>query len=291
MTKSSRLSLQQCVSLACLLDVTTPKPGNVHRGADFEDTTFLDFVLSATAIAPVIANVDARNIGSTILDAIRATRRVTNANTNLGIVLLMVPLAALARSGRGATCARMKMLLNDLHARDAQCVYEAIRLAKPGGLGDVERNDVHAEEVPASLLEAMASAAERDTIAREYVSGFALTIETLAPRLSKSVAQHGVVMGILDTFVWILATEEDSLIRRKCGPHVASEAALGAMNVLDAGPPDSESYCKSLSELDFWLRSDGNRRNPGTSADLVTAAVFLCLWDSRIDFDLVSQFR
>ncbi|MCH2582712.1 MAG: triphosphoribosyl-dephospho-CoA synthase, partial [Planctomycetes bacterium] len=32
-----------------------------------------------------------------------------------------------------------------------------------------------------------------------------------------------------------------------------------------------------LEELDGWLREDGNRRNPGTSADLVAACLVLGL--------------
>ena len=44
------LSIGQCASLACLLEVSAPKPGNVHRGADFEDMTFADFAASRFAI-------------------------------------------------------------------------------------------------------------------------------------------------------------------------------------------------------------------------------------------------
>jgi triphosphoribosyl-dephospho-CoA synthetase len=49
-----RWSIGQCATLACLLEVTASKPGNVHRGCDFEDMTFLDFAVSATAIGPVM---------------------------------------------------------------------------------------------------------------------------------------------------------------------------------------------------------------------------------------------
>ena len=84
------LSTEQCAILACLLDVTAPKPGNVHRGADFEDTTFLDYAASAVAIGPAMRDAVDRRVGRTVLDAIRATRAVTPRNTNLGIVLLPV---------------------------------------------------------------------------------------------------------------------------------------------------------------------------------------------------------
>ncbi len=69
----------------------------------------------------------------------------------------------------------------------------------------------------------------------------------------------------------------DSLIARKCGAEVAQKAADWAAEVLAAGEPGSETYQQALSNLDFWLRSDHHRRNPGTSADLVTAALFAAL--------------
>ena len=89
------LDLTQCVTMACLLDVIAPKPGNVHRGADFEDATFLDFAASAVAIGPVIARAKEQALGQTILQAVQARRSVTSTNTNLGIILLLSPLAGL----------------------------------------------------------------------------------------------------------------------------------------------------------------------------------------------------
>ena len=41
---------------------------------------------------------DRQPVGQTILAAIRATRAVVDSNTNLGIVLLLAPLAAVPRS-------------------------------------------------------------------------------------------------------------------------------------------------------------------------------------------------
>src|SRR5271163_4343442 len=82
------------VQAACLWEVTARKAGNVHRYRDFSDLTYLDFVLSAAAIAPVLAAAGSRRVGSTVLECIQATRRVVQTNTNLGMVLLLAPLAA-----------------------------------------------------------------------------------------------------------------------------------------------------------------------------------------------------
>src|SRR3954464_731850 len=85
-----------CAQIACVLEATARKPGNVHRFADFDDLTHLDFLLSATAIAPVMDEAPRRRAGETVLEAVQATRRVTATNTNLGIVLLLAPLASVS---------------------------------------------------------------------------------------------------------------------------------------------------------------------------------------------------
>src|SRR5438094_331987 len=59
---------------ACIWEATARKPGNVHPFTDFADTHYLDFLLSAAAIAPVLAQAPGRRIGQTVLDAVRATR-------------------------------------------------------------------------------------------------------------------------------------------------------------------------------------------------------------------------
>src|SRR5262245_39419818 len=92
-----RLPTGLCAQAACLLEATARKPGNVHRYRDFDDTTYLDFALSAAAAAPAIEAAAGRRVGATVLEAVTATRRVSAANTNLGIVLLLAPLAAVPR--------------------------------------------------------------------------------------------------------------------------------------------------------------------------------------------------
>jgi triphosphoribosyl-dephospho-CoA synthase len=52
--------------------------------------------------------------------------------------------------------------------------------------------------------------------------------------------------------------------------------------VLAAGWPDGEVGVARLDEFDAWLRADGHARNPGATADLVTAALFAALRDGTI---------
>src|SRR5262245_4178083 len=83
------LTVADCVHLACVLEATARKPGNVHRYQDFDNLTYLDFILSAAAVAPILGATAERGVGLAVRDAIRATRRLANTNTNLGIALLL----------------------------------------------------------------------------------------------------------------------------------------------------------------------------------------------------------
>ena len=87
------------VQLACLLEASAPKPGNVSPGRPFRDMGFDDYLASAAAIGPAFTRVGERDLGGTILEAVQATRRWTRANTNLGIVLLAAPIARAAARG------------------------------------------------------------------------------------------------------------------------------------------------------------------------------------------------
>src|SRR5215212_2984894 len=82
--------------LACLLEASAPKPGNVSPGRHFADTRFEDFLASAAAIGAPLAGAGTRPLGATIRLAIESTACWTRSNTNLGIVLLLAPLARAA---------------------------------------------------------------------------------------------------------------------------------------------------------------------------------------------------
>ncbi len=274
------LSIAQCASLACLLEATTPKPGNVHRGADFEDLCFPDFVVSAVAIAPALESAQRLGAGQAILDAIRATRALVPTNTNLGCVLLIAPLAAVPRER--SLRAGIGDVLASLDANDARQVFEAIRLAVPGGLGRVEEMDVHGPP-PTDLLQAMALAADRDLVARQYTNGFAEVLDVVVPRLQEGQrAGWSLTTAIIHTHVSLMSEYPDSLIARKCGSAVARESADRAAHVLNAGRPGEDAYNVALADLDFWLRGDRHRRNPGTTADLMAAGLFAALRDGKL---------
>jgi triphosphoribosyl-dephospho-CoA synthase len=264
-----------------LLEATAPKVGNVHRGADFGDLTFTDFAVSAVLIAPAMEAAVRTGVGRAVLDAVAATRAAVPTNTNLGMALLMAPLAAVPR-GQPLTTASVGEVLQQLTAEDSRLVYEAIRLVQPGGLGKVESMDV-AGEAPPSLLAAMQAAADRDQVADQYVTRFSLVLDRLVPWLIAGRAKGwSLTETIVHTHLRLLAESGDSLIARKLGPAVSQQAAAMAAQALEAGEPGDEAYYAAVSDFDFWLRADGNRRNPGATADLIAAALFAALRDGLL---------
>ncbi|MCE9527186.1 MAG: triphosphoribosyl-dephospho-CoA synthase [Planctomycetales bacterium] len=273
------LSIGQCATLACLLEATAPKVGNVHRGADFENLTFADFIASAVAIGPAMESAKATGVGVAVLEAVKATRQLVDTNTNLGMVLLLAPLAAIPREEPLKT--GIGNVLRGLTPDDCRLVYEAIRLAQPGGMGKVEKMDV-ATETPSDLLVAMSAAADRDLVAQQYVTDFDLVLSKVAPWLKEAASRWSLTDAIIQTHLRLLAEYPDSLIARKCGLEMAQEVSTYAAAVLAAGSPGEDSYQESAADLDFFLRSDGHRRNPGTTADLIAAGLFVLLRDGRL---------
>jgi triphosphoribosyl-dephospho-CoA synthase len=270
-----------CAQVACVWEATARKPGNVHRYRDFDDATYLDFVLSAAVIAPVLATACQRRVGETVLGCVRATRRVAATNTNLGIVLLLAPLASVP-PGEGLR-AGVGRVLDGLDVEDARRAYEAIRLAKPGGLGAAPEQDV-ATEPTRTLREVMALAADRDAVARQYANGFQEVFATCAPALAEGLERTGTVEGaIIRAQLLTMACHPDTLIARKCGPAEAREAGERAARVLAAGWPGREAGRRELAGLDAWLRADGHARNPGATADLLTAGLCVLLRESVLE--------
>ena len=319
--------------LACLLEASAPKPGNVSPGRHFADTRYEDFLASAAAVGHPLAGAGTRSVGATVRLAVESTRRWTNSNTNLGIVLLLTPLARAAlgldrfsirrraealasadtrtlkralygetQTAPGATPASspesqaaspeeefsasglraaLRQVLDATTVDDARDVYAAIRLASPGGLGQADSQDV-ANEPDVTLVAAMRLAAHRDGIAREYATAFEVTFETGAPALERA-RQDGLSWddAVVETFLSVLASNPDTHVARRAGITAAEEVSARARQTLAAGGVRSAAGRRAIDEMDRGLRDARNLRNPGTAADLTTAAIFVELLRSK----------
>ncbi len=277
-----RWALAGAAELACVLEATAPKVGNVHPAAAFLDMCYSDFLASAVAIAPVFALAADLSVGELVFRSVVATRERVGLNTNLGTVLLFAPIAKAAvseewgteRGGNGSRQA-VQRVLSDLTGADSRLVYEAIRVAKPGGIGNQVKNDVQGD-APVDLVGAMRQAAEFDAVARQYANGFADIFDCLVPWFDESLGAGRDVFGATcDVQLRMLSEEPDGLIVRKCGAPLAQEIQSLAQCVVQEA--DGLKRRGLLGDLDTFLRSDGHRRNPGTTADMIAAMLFVRL--------------
>ena len=271
-----------CGALAGILEAAAAKPGNVHPAASFPDLSFADLAAAAVAIAPPLDAATARPLGETVLAAVRASRSATPSNANLGIVLLLAPLAAVPDGGldpRASLAAAVERVLAATGPRDAALAWEAIALARPGGLGTSDRWDV-AGPPPADIRAAMRHAAPRDTIASLWALGFeplvAGPVADIAAALEDGLPlEAAIIRGHLRQ----LARRPDSLIARRHGEAIAAEVSAGAADVVAA--ESRPEWQAAVAAFDRRLRSP-RRLNPGTTADLVAAALYILLRDGRL---------
>jgi triphosphoribosyl-dephospho-CoA synthase len=269
-------------TMACLLEAAAPKPGNVHPVAAFPDLSHDDLVAAAQAIGPVLERAGDRPLGMLILDAVRQSRRVTRSNANLGMILAIAPLAAVPPASwpplaDGNSIAHLSRLaaavLESLDAADTASIWQAIGEARPGGLGRAEQHDL-AGPPPTDILAAMRLAASHDAIAALWTVGYGEILGELVTDLTDTLATSTEWRrAIVEAFLRQLARTPDSLIRRRHGDTVAADVSARAAAVLAS---EATSRPAAEAALDHSLRTPV-RINPGTTADLVAAALYILL--------------
>lgn len=277
---SQWIDIPELLQTACIWEVMSRKVGNVHPTACFNETTTTHFLLSAAAIGMPFSDFCGRGVGLAIWSAVEATQEMVGQNTNLGIILSVAPLIAASR--RGEIREQVRRVLSELTREDADCVYRAIRLANPGGLGGAPEQDVR-DEPTVTLLEAMKFAANRDLIARQYANGYADVFDFGVPAFLEGLERFDCVeAAIIHCQLRWLAEYPDSLIARKNGGAVAEDVRCRAAEVLQLGGLVTAEGRAAGVALDRHLRSDGNRLNPGTVADLIAACLFVALRENKV---------
>ena len=271
---------------ACTLDVLARKAGNVSEASPGHRMHAGLFVQSAeAAVAPLC--MPHAPVGERIESAVRATWRVVQCNTNLGIVLLCAPIVvaqerrALAGPGRSLAMA-IRDVLETLTVDDARAAYRAIALARPAGLGSAPDQDVN-DAPTVGLRVAMAMAAGRDRIARQYAEAFADVFDPGVASFARALDQArrrgdspraAAIRAMQSAFLEFLAAWPDSHIARKHG-----DAA--AHSVMAEARPWRERARRgeSLDADPAWAAWDESLKarglNPGTSADLCVATALL----------------
>jgi triphosphoribosyl-dephospho-CoA synthase len=279
-----------CFLHACWLDVAVCKPGNVSLASPGHGMDAQQFIVSAQAAAGPLFEAGAR-VGPRIETALAASWAAAGCNTNLGILLLCAPIAAAVEREDALVSAptlraAIEAVLAGLDLNDARAAYRAIALANPGGLGRAPAQDVHASP-SVDLRAAMALAAGRDCVARQYANGYADLFELALPALlhpgfSLMPAPVGqaldarTVARVQSVYLRLLSSLADSHIVRKHGESVAHIVMRSAQAWRACPAPDADP---AFAAWDQSLKADAI--NPGTSADLTVAALFLAELLSR----------
>lgn len=271
--QSSQQRIQQAYQNACLAELEALKPGNVHIFADGHGMVVEQFISSAEASAPSIADPNL-TLGQRILKAITATHQAVGCNTNLGIVLLCAPLAQAALQQSSLSFQeRLGQVLANTTIDDAQYVFEAIQLANPAGLGHSEEHDVH-QQADCTLLEAMKVAAMKDNVALQYTNGFyQIATEGLTHYQQALQRWERPAWATTAVYLFWLAHYVDSHVVRKYGMEVANGLQKAARShYVDFLKQDNPKlYLPALRAFDTSLKDHGI--NPGTSADLTVATL------------------
>jgi len=222
---------------------------------------------------------------------------VNNRNTILGTILLHVPLVVSSAAVlRHESCFSVKgiepwirKVLDHTTPEDTIDTYRAFHLSNLGGEMNKEagtwtefhdrydiRNpsvydNIREDEIP--LHQLFRASALVDEICKEWSEYFKPTLHKVYPRLERySAGLDDLEEGVVKLFVWLLSQRPDGLIVKKAGFTRAEEVRiLAEKTIRDSGVADGT---KLMFLLDKKLREEGNLLNPGTTADLVSAAIF-----------------
>lgn len=269
--------IAQCAQLAMLFELSSsPKPGNVDRCHDFEDIKFQHFIASAVSSYPVFreAAFSGSSFGRLLLQGVFAWKEWNlPGNTHFGSLVLMIPLA-MAADRPESLRDELSAVLERSSIEDAVDFYRAFELAgarvveveefclrDPHSMNDLRREG-------RSLLDLMRLSQGHDLVAREWSTNYARSFG-LAEVMSSAIEALGISQGVARSYLQALSEEPDSLVRAKFGPEVAEQVSLSArMALQDRTFEAARSLDRDLLEKDI---------NPGSTADLVAAALFICL--------------
>jgi triphosphoribosyl-dephospho-CoA synthase len=178
----------------------------------------------------------------------------------------------------------MKRVVESTTSEDAANVYEAIRIANPSGLGGVPELDVNRPDSIAkmkseniSLYDTFKMGSDHDTICLEWTSNFPITFDVAYPLLRKRLRLNDLNDAVIQTFLEVLSGYPDTFIARKVGMDRARKVSSMAKEVLQVGGVDTTTGRERLAKFDLKLREEGNVLNPGTTADIICAALALCV--------------
>ena len=305
----------RCVQLAMVMEVSAyPKPGNVDRNHDYEDTRFEHFLASAVSIYPVMENAanvndnaSSSGVGSLIHSAVRESANWQNGgNTHFGAFILLIPLAMAAGDilhkkheftiEELVSCAHE--IVKKTNVQDAIEFYRSFETAKVrvNPVDEFDLQDVGSidslDDGGITLYDLMDISKGYDMIADEWVSGFkrcANCGETIircmgsndeSDRSDRSGKPNKSKLDINDAVVYAfmktLSENRDTFIQTKFDEKTAAYASERAHDILlEFSPQETGFDAVRLAVEEFDEELLQKGINPGSTADIVIAGLFI----------------
>ena len=278
--------IMKASQIACCLEVSSFKPGNVHRNKDYDDIKYHHFLNSGVAFGDIIykASKDPRNIGQYIKLAVIESKKWSPSNANLGIIMLHTPIATttgqMEEFNINTLKKEIKNTVKNTTTDDAIAVYDAIEIAMPNinppkEGPDAQKNDAKQElrEKNLTLYDVFKISSSWDSISYEWTEGFNISFEGYN-LLNKYYKQYNNInLATTKTFLNILSNYPDTLIARKKDENTSKMVSNKAKEVLNNFNEES------LLKFDKFLSNEGNKLNPGTTADLIASSLMIFLLD------------
>ncbi len=271
----------QNAELALLLEVAgTPKPGNVDREREYPDLRFEHFLAGAVGARPGLEDAaDGAPVGEAFERAVRGMSDQSGGNTQFGALLLLTPLV---RTADALSPENAAAVAGDTTVEDAANFYRAFdhvdvyagNLPDEADALDVRRGSDAVPDIRdrgLTLYDVMAESADYDGVAREWVDGFERTFRA-ADRIAD--ADGPVSARAADTFLWMLSREPDTFVAKQHGTEAARSVMVRAQEAREDGPALVDAFAESLVESGV---------NPGTTADLTAAALFVALERDEVE--------
>jgi len=238
--------------LASALEASgTPKPGNVHRNADYPQTRFEHFLAGSIALGPAVSSASLQGLKA-VLGEIRFSeigigriiRRAVldvksfqrGGNTHLGVAMLLIPLAAAAGAASTSDDDVSVKLLRRYLKRivKATGVDDAIEIQKTifsfdskwlGKLKSKSTPDLSEDNASNAInlggttfYDLMVSSSKWDGVAQELSSGLKTAFTVGYPEFKSIYEKTGDVnVATVNTFLKILSNTPDTFIARKIG--------------------------------------------------------------------------
>ncbi|WP_259135607.1 triphosphoribosyl-dephospho-CoA synthase [Methanosalsum natronophilum] len=297
--------IAQCAQLAMSLEVSaTPKPGNIDRDHDFDDTKYEHFLASSISVFPTIFNLCTYNKGlgesiySGVLESLKWQR---GGNTHFGAYVLLVPLAAaiIKMVDKEKEFTLQQLLSCASHTVENTDIVDSINFYNAFNYGNVRVKSVNEFDLKNSesidqiknskltLFDLMQMSKNRDLLANEWVNGFKrcgyasnLICESfIHPMNILKEKEKNINYSIIYTFLKLLSEYNDTFITIKHNSKVSENVSIKARYLVQKIDDKKQSISSIIPELNkFDQELLEQRINPGSTADIIVAGLFISLF-------------